>query len=552
MILTGRVPRIIDAFRLKPDGKLKTLKSVRLRGAVEVNPDKEDFFRVVIEERKRLATRSELPESERVRLDKALKVIANATSYGIYAEMNQQETDEKVSVTCHGIDSQPFTCSVSHPDVPGRYCFPPLASLITGGARLMLALLEHSVSELGGTYAMEDTDSMAIVATKRGGLIPCPGGLQSLRRGSAIRALSWQQVEDIAARFVALNPYDRRAVPGSILKVEADNFDPKTRKQRQLYCLAISAKRYALFLKDRSGNPELLRGGENAEADRWSEHGLGHLSNPTDPESEDRKWIGQTWLHMIRRALGLRVTNLGFEDRPAVGRVTVTSPTMIRPLANLNADRAYPDQIKPFNFMLTCHVQPFGHPKGADPARFHLIAPYDNNAAHWLKMPWTDQYTGKLFRIATTGHSGTRQTARVKTYGDALREYEFHPESKCADADRNGCVKHTIGLLGRRHVCVDHIRYIGKESNHLEEVDAGLIHSEAKVYTEYVDKSRDEWRTKILPALKRLPLALLIRECGLSKRALLDIRAGRSRPRAKNRSLLVAVTGAPITVERES
>ena len=58
-------------------------------------------------------------------------------------------------------------------DVPGEYCFPPLASLITGAARLMLALLEHSVRKLGGTYAMEDTDSMAIVATEHGGPIPC-------------------------------------------------------------------------------------------------------------------------------------------------------------------------------------------------------------------------------------------------------------------------------------------------------------------------------------------------------------------------------------------
>jgi len=38
-------------------------------------------------------------------------------------------------------------------------------------------------------------------------------------------------------------------------------------------------------------------------------------------------------------------------------------------------------------------------------------------------MNWIDQYTGKTYRITTTGHHGTRQTARVKTYGDALREY---------------------------------------------------------------------------------------------------------------------------------
>ena len=89
-------------------------------------------FKVVIEERKRLSRRTDLPEVERKRLDKALKVLANATSYGIYAEMNRMESDHKRSVICHGIDAKPYTCRVAHPDVPGEYCFPPLASLITG------------------------------------------------------------------------------------------------------------------------------------------------------------------------------------------------------------------------------------------------------------------------------------------------------------------------------------------------------------------------------------------------------------------------------------
>ncbi len=43
-----------------------------------------------------------------------------------------------------------ITCRVAHPEFPGEFCFPPQASLITGGARLMLVLLEHCVSDLGG------------------------------------------------------------------------------------------------------------------------------------------------------------------------------------------------------------------------------------------------------------------------------------------------------------------------------------------------------------------------------------------------------------------
>lgn len=145
------------------------------------------------------------------------------------------------------------------------------------------------------------------------------------------------------------------------------------------------------------------------------------------------------------------------------------------------------------------------------------------------------------YRITTTGQSGARKMARVKTYGDVLREYEFHPESKCADADGNACDKQTIGLLQRRHICIDQIKFIGKESNQLEEVDAGLIHSELDVYTEYIDQRRDEWQTNILPVLKKLPLSFLIRESEICRRALLDIRAGRSRPQPKNQERLIAI-----------
>jgi hypothetical protein len=221
--------------------------------------------------------------------------------------------------------------------------------------------------------------------------------------------------------------------------------------------------------------------------------------------------------------------------------VSVSSPAVIRPLAKLNNDKRYSEQIKPFNFLLTCHVRPFGHPSGADPEHFHLIAPYNNDPGQWLKIKWIDQYTGKTHRITTAGHHGTRQTARVKTYGEILEEYEFHPESKCADANGNTCEKQTVGLLQRRHIRIDLIKYIGKESNQLEAVDAGLVHSEQGVYTEYTDPRRDEWQMKVLPVLKTLPLSPLIKESSLSRRALLDIRAGRSRPHPKNQERLTAI-----------
>ena len=535
-VLTGRAPTIIDAFRIEPKGTLRGLKPTKLRGAIEVKPEEQDFFKVVIEQRKSLSIRADISEREKKRLDKALKVLANATSYGIYAEMHRLESDRKTKVTCHGIDARPFTCRVAHPDEPGAYCFPPLASLITGAARLMLALLEHCVQNQGGTYAMEDTDSMAIVATKRGGMVRCPGG-----HGDMVKALSWVQVDEIAKRFSPLNPYDRRAVPGSILKIEDDNYDPKTEKQRQLYCLAISAKRYALFSQDSKGAPILLRKGTNNKENRWSEHGLGHLLNPTDTESEDRDWIAQAWLRMIRKSLGLSVSAMGFESAPAVGRVTVSSRAVMRPLEKLNDGKNYCDQIKPFNFLLTCHVNALGHPPGVDPARFHLISPYDTDSRQWLEKSWIDQYSQETYRITTTGYHGSRQTARVKTFGDVLTEYEYHPESKCADGNGEICKKQTVGLLRRRHVRIDEIKYIGKESNSLEEVESGLMHSEENVYTEYPDPRRDKWETKIVPALGKLTLHVLEKESRLSRRMLIDARTGHRKPHPRNQELLTRI-----------
>ncbi|MHB8487393.1 MAG: hypothetical protein ACYDCM_16895 [Candidatus Acidiferrales bacterium] len=539
VLLTRKLLKIVDAFRIEAHGTLPDLRSVKLRSAVDVDPMIHDFFKVVIEERQRLSGRSDLSETEKERLNLALKVLANAASYGIYAEMIRQESDKKIKTTCYGIDDDPFVCKAVHPEVPGEYCFPPLASLITGAARLMLALLEHSVTELGGTYVMEDTDSMAIVATENGNKVPCPGGpLRTEHDGTVVKALSWVEVLGIAKRFEALNSYNRNAVPGSILKIENDNFDLATKKPRQIYCVAISAKRYAPFLKDERGNPILLQKGINNKKDRWSEHGLGHLLNPIDPENEDRKWIGRVWLNIIQKTLNLPIKVPEFKDFPAIGRITVSSPAVWRPFSKFNEGKAYEDQIKPFNFLLSCHVNSFGHPMGSNPEKFHLIAPYESDSRRWLKMEWIDQYSGKKYPATTNGYFGDRRNVRVKTYGDVLAEYEFHPETKNADAGGNPSGKQTIGLLQRRHVRIKQIKYIGKESNLIEDVESGLVHSEADVYTEYVDPRRDEWQTKILPALKQIPLNQLVELSGMSRSALKELRAGRSRPHRKNQNLL--------------
>ena len=81
VILTGRVPTLVDAFRIEPQGVLTTLMPTKLRGIIPVDPRREDFFKVVIEQRQVMKRSTLIDDTARRRLDKALKVLANSTSY---------------------------------------------------------------------------------------------------------------------------------------------------------------------------------------------------------------------------------------------------------------------------------------------------------------------------------------------------------------------------------------------------------------------------------------------------------------------------------------
>jgi hypothetical protein len=88
---------------------------------------------------------------------------------------------------------------------------------------------------------------------------------------------------------------------------------------------------------------------------------------------------------------------------------------------------------------------------------------------------------------------------------------------------------------------IDQIKYIGKESNSLEEVEEGLVHSAETVYTEYPDPQRDEWQTKIRPALAKISLSRLEKLTGLSRRTLIYARVGHKRPHKKNQKIMAAI-----------
>jgi hypothetical protein len=195
--------------------------------------------------------------------------------------------------------------------------------------------------------------------------------------------------------------------------------------------------------------------------------------------------------------------------------------------------------VKPFNFLLTAFVAPLGHPAGVDPTRFHLVAPYEADPRKWPRMRLTELYSARAYRITTEAPLYATEAVRIKSYRDVLGDYRTHPETKSAGSDGTLCTRRTSGLLQRLWVVPSAITHVGKESNKLEEVQAGLVHDPDEVYTEYRDPAENpEWEA-VVRVLQTIPRKLLIEQTGLSRSTLKAVCNRRCMPHRRNREALI-------------
>lgn len=130
-----------------------------------------------------------------------------------------------------------------------------------------------------------------------------------------------------------------------------------------------------------------------------------------------------------------------------LSKMAVSSKEIMKRLAKkLNRHKPYNKQIKPFNFFFV------GVGANAD---IKPIMSYSDDPQAAVYGDFTDYSTGKVM----TG------VEHFQKLSDVLYSYLHHKEAKL---DGN------IGLLNRRHIEIDGIRYIGKETNKLEENSATL------------------------------------------------------------------------------
>jgi hypothetical protein len=441
-------PELIRAIRVVPRGKQKLMEPVSLRGMVEINPYNDDLFKRTIEQRK-------LHKSDKD-LHYWLKVFANSM-YGFFAEINPEPTTERNPVQVHvysGEDDYIPPKRFHVKEKQGHWYAPYLASLITSGGRLLLAMLEKSVTNAGGTHAWADTDALAVVSSKNG------GSLRHIPGCKGIRALPWSTVRKITDRFDALNPYDRGAVPGSILNFVDANFQnaDSNSPRRQLLGFSIAAKRYALY--ERSGD-------EISIVDPKA-HGLGYLYPPTDsPKNwhdshEAPRWIYEFWEYLLRVALQLEGKPPRWRTRPQMMRMTVTTFNVLKSLHEWEGFR-------PYNFFLLPVLADGGYPVNINPERFRLVAPFESHQTKWVHLKCInigDPKDRRVYGLTTSFTSNEYgRKAVVETFENLFHRYMQHAEAKSLGPDGEPCKADTRGLLGRSHIIAGRHRRIGKESD---------------------------------------------------------------------------------------
>jgi hypothetical protein len=495
-IRTRRVPRILRAIRIMPHGKQTGMKTVRLRGSmVEIDPYRDDLFRKVIEQRK-------LNKGDK-KLYYWLKILANSI-YGFFVELIPELQNENVQLEVFSGDKN-FADSSDVIEKAGKWFFPPLASLITSAGRLLLAMTEACVTEKKGTYLFCDTDSLAIVASQNGGPLNIPGS-------EGLRVLTWAEVKRIANKFASLNPYDRKAVKGSILNLVDANFvdSDSAKPQRPLYGYSIAAKRYALYENTGKSNISIV----DPKA-----HGIGFLFPPQhSPKNWDKDlplWIYELWDYIVRGELGIRRKAPSWLDVPQMMRLTITTYNVLEMLGEWEIAR-------PYNFLLLPMVDPvFGiafHRQGNE--NVLLVCPFSSKQEEWYDLDCINVHNGKEYKMLNCWKANGDIPYNVvfpAQFAHLLVQYQQHPEAKSLAPDGTSCTANTKGLLQRAHVIAGEIRYVGKETDRKwEEGDEISVLEFAAI--EYGRKGKVVASDEVKARISRIGINKCARESGFDRK----------------------------------
>lgn len=234
-----------------------------------------------------------------------------------------------------------------------------------------------------------------------------------------------------------------------------------------------------------------------------------------------RRWEEDVWKQIISAALRERPGEVNYAFRremqlPARSRYGATRPAVLNWFKRFNEGRPYADQVKPFNFLLTFFARRQEDIVAEDPT--HDFDPHLGEIRPVV--PFEKDNEGALERIFDRNSDSLEPVPieTLRTVSDVLRDYHRQPEYKFLGG---GWTER--GILRRRHVLVDTIEDIGKESDGWEEDEARTEGQDTVLI--YPSSSLD--RERMVALIRSVGKRELRREAGIAMRTIDAAHEGR-------------------------
>jgi len=524
-LLTGKAPDVVEAIELVPVGRVET-RPLTLFGDAryQIDLDRQDFFTEVINLRTEVKAdmKRATSDDERDNLDGlqlALKLLANSTSYGVLVEVNADDDKaRRQPITVYGLDTRAtFTNKVER---PGPYFAGAVGTLIPAAGRLLLALAERLAADRGIGYALCDTDSMTFAR---------PAGMER----EQFRAL----VQEVIEWFTPLSPY--RDKPPIFEREDVNDWQGVP---SPLYCIAVSAKRYALYNRVEDGGYRIRK---------FSSHGVGtwqgrdgytsppHVPAPCDSVRKLANGAGERWAYdlwydaiaaidggtVYRDERGVPryyVNGSPWLNSPAFHRVTISTAEQYRTYRHVEG-------IRPFGFITVLPPLDRGQimrrqmsERAAQIAAGTRPDGTSDRYADLVNVPFYGPYARASTDLHDIHRADTHDTVDVrhKTLAECLERYYVHEEWKAAEPGG-------VGVLPRRKLAtVQHV-HIGKESDRvkltaIEDSDGVISEDEPQVYG----------ACGFSDALRRFPVSDLMIASGVARQTIYDVMGGAAPTRA--------------------
>jgi hypothetical protein len=308
VLITKKIPKILEAIQYIPEGVQKSLKNTKILD-VDIDPRKTDLFKTIIEKRQSIKNKLETASgSKKLYYDnyqRALKIFANSVSYGIYVEMNRIDSHKETFELENIYDETEITTDIYEKE--GIYFNPIVAVTEIAGARLFLAMAQAFVEKEGYKHYYTDTDSMFVdpkIAPK---------------------------LRDF---FQPLNPYSFDAL---FFKIE----------KKKLWFYGISSKRYVLY----DFKKDIIKIYDENNEIGYKLHGLGHITDPFNRKNID--WHKEIWEDILKLHYNqININDLieKYSSLFAISNLTVSTRSVFERFKKFNENKPLNKQIKPANF----------------------------------------------------------------------------------------------------------------------------------------------------------------------------------------------------------